>query len=263
MLPLANVITVNYLVAYLIGQMIDPNNPITALGEKWIWVAAIIGVLFIIFFFIIGISSKIAGIAITTVASKMSVIIPILFSILFFHENIVALKIIGICLALVGVFLTVYQKNDSKVKQNILNIILPLVLFVGMGLIDSLLKYTQDAYITDEKSAFFTSSLFGISFLTGLIYTFFRKDLMLSYLNKNIYFFGTLLGIVNYGSIYFLIRALNSNIFESSIIFGINNVGIVVLSVLLGILIFKEKISKINIIGILSSILAIATLSFA
>lgn len=263
LLPIANVITVNYLVASIIGLSLNFNNPLNALNEAWLPFALIIGILFIVFFFIISLSSKIVGISITTVASKMSVIIPILFSIFFFNEDIVILKVIGILLALIGVFLTIYKKSKSTSKTNIYHIVLPLILFIGMGLIDSLLKYTQQTFITPEKSAFFSSSLFTISFLSGLIYTFTNKKLILAYLNPKVYIYGVLLGFVNFGSIYFLIGALNSEVFDSSIIFGINNVSIVVFSVLLGIIIFREKITKINIIGILSSIAAIAALSIS
>ena len=260
-LPIANVITVNYLIASIIGQSQGVTNPLKAINEDWFNYAIIIGVLFIVFFFIISYSSKVVGISITTVASKMSVIIPILFSVLFFNEDIQTLKIVGIVLALLGVFLTIYKKSDSELKINIYHIILPLILFVGMGLIDSLLKYTQHTFITPDKNAFFSSSLFIISFVSGLLYTLTSKKLITSYVNPKVYLYGILLGVVNFGSIYFLIAALNTNTFDSSIIFGINNVSIVVFSVLLGILIFKEKITTINFLGIISSVIAIITLS--
>ncbi|MBN2668330.1 MAG: hypothetical protein JXR60_03790 [Bacteroidales bacterium] len=262
-LDIAPIITINYLVASAIGMVLSPYNPSDVIHENWLPWAFIIGVLFIIFFFIIGISSKIAGIAITTVASKMSVIIPILFSILYFNEVLTSAKSIGILLALAGVFLTVYRKNKKDKNQGIWPILLPLILFVGMGMIDSLIKYTQATYISNDKSAYFTSSLFAVSFFSGLFYTLPKKQYRPQYTKIKIWVWGLVLGFVNYGSIYFLINALNSNFADSSIVFGINNVGIVVLSVLTGILIFKEKITLINSIGILSSIIAIATLSLA
>lgn len=262
-LPIANIITVNYFIASIIGFFQTLENPLMAVHTKWFTLAVIIGILFIIFFFIISLSSKIVGISVTTIASKMSVLIPILFSILFYSETVGLLKILGILLALIGVFLTIYKKSESSSKQKIIQFLLPLSLFIGMGSIDSLLKYTQDTYITQNISAFFSSTLFAISFISGLIYTLTRKEMIMAYSNPKIYYYGIILGFVNFGSIYFLIGALNSEVFDSSIIFGINNVSIVIASVLLGILLFKEKITKINTIGILSSIIAILTLSIS
>ena len=69
--------------------------------------------------------------------------------------------------------------------------------------------------------------------------------------------FGIALGIVNYGSIYFLLKALRVNGYESSSIFTIINVAIIALSTLMGLLIFKEKISKKNTIGIGLAIISI------
>lgn len=261
-LPVTNIIVINYLTAFLFGYSQHLSNPIGALKADWIYYAFLIGVLFIVFFTLISLSSKTVGISITTVASKMSVIIPILFSILFFKEDVMAYKVIGIALALIGVFFTIYKK-DTQVKSNIYSIILPLALFIGMGVVDSIIKYAQEALIAPSENAFFSSTLFFVSFVTGLIYSFSNPKILKSYLNLKVYLFGILLGLANYGSIYFFIEALNTKVLDSSVIFGINNVGIVVLSVLIGILVFKEKISKINTIGIFSSIVAIVALSIS
>jgi multidrug transporter EmrE-like cation transporter len=50
---------------------------------------------------------------------------------------------------------------------------------------------------------------------------------------------------------------------DSSIVFGINNTGIVVLSVLTGYLVFNEKLRMINYLGIMLSIIAILMFSYA
>jgi len=261
-LPVTNIIVINYLTAFLFGYSQHLSNPIDALKADWIYYAVLIGILFIVFFTLISLSSKTVGISITTVASKMSVIIPILFSILFFKEEVMAFKIIGIVLALIGVFLTIYKK-DKQVKTNINGILLPLSLFIGMGVVDSIIKYAQQTLISPSENAFFSSTLFFVAFATGVIYSLSDSKIFKAYLNGRVYLFGILLGLANYGSIYFLIAALNANVMDSSVIFGINNVGIVILSVFIGILIFKEKITKINTIGVLSSIVAIAALSIS
>ena len=102
-----------------------------------------------------------------------------------------------------------------------------------------------------------------IAAITGIITGIFSKKVLRSFKDIKVYIFGIILGCVNFGSIYFLINALNSGIFDSSILFGVNNVGIVGLSVIIGLLIFREKITKINWIGIILSFFAIIILIYA
>ncbi len=268
-IPSLPVIVINYFVASVIGFIVG--------GEKlefsrfyhsdWFLLAFIIGVLFILLFFVISKSSQISGMSITTVASKMSVVIPISFSILQDPADQPGLlKISGILLALIAVYLTIYQGNSLQTKRE--KIGYPLLLFVGMGFVDSLVKYSQLKFVSDEESSYFTAILFLISFLTGLIILLFRKKKCTELKNLRVIFWGVFLGIVNFGSIYFLIRALNFKNangigIDSSIVFGINNTSIVLLSVLLGVFIFREKLSVINKIGITMSVLAILIFSLA
>ena len=68
---------------------------------------------------------------------------------------------------------------------------------------------------------------------------------------------GIVLGVPNYFSIYFLLRALQNETLDSASIFTLNNVAIVMFSTLLGILIFKEKISAKNWGGIALAVVSI------
>ena len=75
--------------------------------------------------------------------------------------------------------------------------------------------------------------------------------------------FGILLGVVNYGSMYFLLLALRVENTESSTIFTINNIAILALSTLVGLVLFKENISKKNWIGIILAFIAILLVTLA
>ncbi len=98
--------------------------------------------------------------------------------------------------------------------------------------------------------------------------SFTRREHLLSLVRWNAVFWGACLGLVNFGSIYFLVKALDHHdpvkgIIDSSVIFGINNIGIVSLSVLLGILLFREKLSKVNAAGMALCITAIIILAYS
>ncbi len=257
------VIVINYIVATILGfSLTNSKISLIEIFEKsWFITAVFIGVFFIIMFYIIALSSQKVGVTITTIASKMSVIIPILFSICYYNEKVNTLKVSGISIAIIAVIFTIYKKKTGNF--NVRLIVLPLILFIGMGLVDLFVKYSQQEYINDKLSALFSAVLFMIAGITGILTGIFSKKVRKSFKNIKVYIFGILLGFVNFGSIYFLINALNSGVFDSSILFGINNVGIVGLSVLIGLLIFREKITKINWIGIILSFVAIIILIYA
>lgn len=258
------IIVLNYFVAATLGFLLNINYDFSNIFleiSKWYYLAAIIGVLFILMFFVIDVSSQKIGIAITSVSSKMSVILPITFSIIYFAEKISFLKIVGVIAALIAIIFTVYKKSKSNSKIELHNIYLPLLLIVGMGTTDILIKISQYFYITEDLSSIFTAILFLISGITGLFFSIFKKGVWKNIKSIKVVLIGIILGLVNFGSIYFLINALNSNAFDSSIIFGINNIGIVALSVFLGLVLFKEKLSLINWIGIILSLIAIFVLS--
>lgn len=263
------VIIYNYLFASTLGFIIagEDLSGIISGNRSWLPLSVIIGILFIIMFFVVGKSSQKAGISVTTVASKMSVAMPIVFSILADPaDDLSLLKTAGIILALLAVFLTIYRKQNLEIDRQ--SLFYPVILFLGMGLVDSLVKFSQMKYIGDDELALFSAILFLIAFLTGIIYSFLRKGRIETLLNRKALIWGFLLGISNFGSIYFIIRALNykdhSGItIDSSIVFGVNNTGIVVLSVLTGFLVFREKLLKINYLGIILALIAILIFSYA
>ncbi len=239
----------------------NPINFLEIFKQQWLLPAIFIGVFFIVMFYVIALSSQKVGVTVTTVSSKMAVIIPILFSILYYNEEINRFKIIGIILAVIAVVLTIYKKKNNNINKKL--ILLPIILFFGMGLVDLFVKFSQQEYVDNDLTPLFSAILFMTAGITGILTGIFNKKVIRSFKNINVYLFGILLGFTNFGTIYFIIKALNSNIFDSSILFGINNIGIVGLSVIIGLLVFKEKMSTINWIGIFISFLAIIILSYA
>jgi drug/metabolite transporter (DMT)-like permease len=267
-IPPFPVIVINYLVATLIGFRIspEPSKISNILTMEWLPASILIGVLFILMFFLIAYSTQIAGISVTTVASKMSVIFPILFSILIDKsDHLTFLKGTAILFTLVGVGLTVYNPQDSSKKVRAA-IFIPLILFVGMGLVDSLVKFAQHRFVSDSDTALFSAVLFLNALMAGVAVLVLSPKYLPSFTKPAIWGWGILLGFVNFGSIFFLVRALNyqsaaGRMMDSSVIFGVNNISIVALSVLVGLLIFGERLKPINWAGIFLSALALILFS--
>lgn len=254
------VIVINYITASITGYLLLGNNFSlqNALNSNWIYISALIGVLFIATFYLIGISSKSAGITLTSISTKMSVIFPILFSMFYYGEAIYLLKILGILFALLSIVLSSVKNKDEKGSKKYL---FPLILFLSMGLVDSLVKFNQEEFLRNTGVIASTTFVFLVAAIVSSLLFLIANFKQIRQLNLKSLIAGLLLGISNFGSLYFLVLALNHNLFESSIVFAINNSAIIMISVLAGNLLFKEKLIWINWLGVIISLLAIITLS--
>ena len=138
-----------------------------------------------------------------------------------------------------------------------------MLLFFGSGVIDTTLKYIEVNFVPDQEVAIFSASLFSIAAFFGLIIlgvkTLKKREV---FGLKNI-IAGIILGVPNYYSIVFLIKALQTDGFESSTLFTINNVAIVIVSSIVGLLLFKEHFSRRNKIGVFLAILGILLVTIA
>lgn len=251
-------IVINYYIACLVGFfgfIIDTD--ITQIPEKsWFPGTILLGILFIVVFNLAAITTQRSGLSVVSVATKMSVAIPVLFGILYFNESSGSIKIIGIILALAAVYLTSIKSREG-IPINKKNLIFPVLVFLGSGIIDTSIKYLETSYVSKTDVALFSSSIFFVAGIIGtgiLIVQGFMGTLRIT--GKNI-LGGIVLGIPNYFSIYFLVMALRSEGFESSSIFTINNVAIVLVSTVLGIALFKERLIPKNWIGIAMAIISI------
>lgn len=257
---LIKLITVNYLVAAILGFSLN-RHPISILNvftSEWLPFALLIGFSFILMFFLIGYSTRLSGVAVTTIAGKLSMVIPILFSILYFSEKTTILKISGLVLATIAVFLTSYRPVDKA--KNIKLIIIPIAIFVGSGITDSIVKYTQTYHVPNSLSLLFPAIVFLTALILGLVFILIKPTSISKNISIAELIGGTILGIANFGSLYFFILALNNSKLDSSIVFGLNNICIVLFSILIGLVFFKEKFSRVNFAGVLMAVIAILIL---
>jgi len=257
---LVNLITINYLTAAALGFYLNPNKFSFSqiFNFDWLPYACIIGVSYMVMFFLIGYSIRKSGIAVTTIAGKLSMVIPILFSILFYHEKQSTFKTAGLILAVISVILSSYRPINKA--KNIWLILLPLFIFIGTGSADALVKYMQGSHISNQTSLLFSSFVFTASLLSGLLVMIFQPKSVTKAFTFSDIPGGIVLGIANFGSLYFFIMALSNSRLESSIVFGLNSICIVLFSVLIGWAFFKEKFTTINFVGIIMAFVVILLL---
>ncbi|MBT8255908.1 MAG: DMT family transporter [Bacteroidia bacterium] len=251
-------IVVNYLVACCCGILAyNGEFQLLALPNYgWFYYTLALGGLFILVFNLMAWTTQRSGLSVVSVATKMSVVVPIVFGLWYYQEPLGIFKGIGIILALIAVYLASI-KTTSGIAIRARNLWLPLLVFAGSGVIDTSIKYLEESFVSKTDIPIFSASIFGAAAVIGLL-------IWLGQLVQGTFRFsmknvlgGILLGIPNYFSIYFLVKALRSGILDSSGIFTVNNVAIVMLSTLAGILLFNEKLLRKNWLGILFAILSI------
>ncbi|XZF14043.1 EamA family transporter [Chitinophagaceae bacterium MMS25-I14] len=257
------VIVTNYWVCVITGSLFLGHFPINAssLHQPWTPWALLMGIGFICIFNLLAYSTKKDGITTTTVANKLSLVIPVLFSIWLYHEHASWLRWTGIVLAFPAVYLTTRVKEEHKENPSLL---WPVLLFIGSGLLDTLVKYVEQGYLpTSDVQAAFTIHLFGVAAVAGtLLVSYLILTGKQTFAWKNV-LGGIVLGVPNYFSIYFLIRMLNSNFIASSAAIPVNNIGIVVASTLMAIIFFREHVTGIRIAGLVLSLLSIILIAFS
>jgi len=256
-------IFINYIVAFILGFSFAERD--FSIGEipnqPWFLGALFLGALFVSIFFVMAITAQKNGVSVASVAGKMSVVIPVFFGVFLYNESVTLLKVVGIVIALIAVYLT--SVNEGKIAAKNAGLLFPILLFFGSGTIDTLLKYIETKFVDKVDVSIFSGSLFAIAaFFAGIILIIktIRKKEKFGFKNC---IAGLILGVPNYFSIVFLIKALQTEGFESSTLFIINNVGIVIISTLVGILIFKEQFTLKNKLGVVLAILGIIIVALA
>lgn len=260
-IDLFQAIVFNYLTCVITGSMVLGQFPIhaTTPAEPWFKWAILMGALFISVFNLIAFSSIKAGVTITQTANKLSLVIPFIFSWMYFQESVGMLKIAGIVLAMFAVVFVSFRKqnNDASAWQ-MKDLGLPFILFLSSGIIDTLTTFVQQSYLqTDAKSNAYLIGGFLVAATLGSVV------LLIQYLQGKRQFHvkhlsaGIILGIPNYFSIYCLVKALQWPGMSSSAVIPINNIGVLFVVSLVGIFIFKEKLIPMNYWGLFVSLLAI------
>ncbi len=250
-------IVVNYYVAFAVGYLSSDFSFSVGqvITKSWFYSILILGFLFITLFQLMALVSQKFGVSAVSVAVKMALVIPVVAAVFLYGEEMSFLKGIGILCALAAVYLATLKPEKNKGKMSYL--FLPIVLFLGSGFLDAFINFNQQEIVPPSEHGYFASSIFLTAGLFGFVFITLqatREKVRLEW--KNI-LGGILLGIPNYGSIYFLLQALEKGSLESSVIFPVNNVGVVALSVIVGRLFFKEHLSRTNKAGIALALIAI------
>ena len=254
-------IVVNYITASLLGFAIQWNSFTVAevVNQNWLPYAMVIGCIFIMTFQIFAYSSQTAGVAITAISSKISVVIPVFIgAFLYTNESLSLMKVLGLVFAIIS-FLLVFS-NNANMKINPRFIFLPIILFLANGLNDSMMTFAQRKF-AGFNTMLFVSCIFFFSLVIGVIWLVVNYLVLKQKLHYKNIIAGILLGILNFLSTYYFFKGVET--VESAVFFPVMNTGVVSLSALTGYFVFKEKLNRINWFGIVIALGTIVFIAFA
>ena len=213
-----------------------------------------LGILLPSVFIIMSKAVEFAGIVRSDAAQRLSLFLPILAAFLIFHETLSQSKVVGIVLAFVGLFCLLSKPNQQSAVD--FRGVLGLVgVWFGYGIIDILFKQ-----VAKSGGAFPTTLFIAFSLAACImfIYLLFKRTQW----NVASVVGGIILGVLNFFNILFYIKAHQSFGSNPTLVFAGMNIGVICLGTITGALIFKEKISKINWLGIVFSLCAIFCLYY-
>ena len=249
-------IVFNYPVAALLCYfLLKPDLSNQPNQNQWL-LFGIVAVMLISIFYFVGKSIATSGIVLTAIAQRLSLVIPVFSAFLIFSESPTFIKIIGLAIGLVAIYLSKpTEKTDFKLMINWY----PIIVFLGTGIIDVLFNT-----LTKLDGISFTTSLFyifTIASILGFASLIYQKIAGTLKFQLKAALAGLVLGLFNFGSIYFYIKALQIEKDQPSVVFASLDIGVIMIGSLIGILLFKEQLSLLNKIGIGLAILAIAILN--
>lgn len=244
----------NYVSCSLLTFLVlKPKAPTSSAELDW-WLILLLGFLLPTIFIVMGRAVRMAGIALSDAAQRLSLIISVAASFLIFGQSAGALKIAGIVLAIVALAMLSYQSGGGSSQGR--GGSWPLVIFLvwaGYGTIDVLLKFLSK-----------TNYMFSLSLIFVMAFVLMGAHLLFNRIKPNIQGVvgGLILGCFNFANIWFYLEAHRSMHDDPALVYTAMNVGVIVVGSLVGVLFFKERLNKVNWAGLALSIVAITTLSY-
>ena len=257
-IQISQAIAVNYIVATLMTWFVlQPNIKSVTEYAATAPIFIALGVLLPVVFVIMSRAVERAGIVKSDAAQRLSLFIPIVWALAFFGEVLTPARGLGVALALAALLCLIYKPNASKGSNSAKQYALPLIgVWVGYGVIDILFKQLAKL----DKTAFAGNLLVAFVLAGVLMFVY----LLLKRTNWRIksMLAGIVLGVLNFGNILFYVRAHQVFKDNPTLVFAGMNMGVIALGTLVGAWAFREKISRVNAIGVVLAMASIFCLFY-
>jgi drug/metabolite transporter (DMT)-like permease len=253
-------ITWNYSVAIILTWVFFKPQ-VTGMQAAPVYNYLALGILLPAIFVMLAASVKSTGIVRTDIAQRLSLFIPILAAVFVFGESVSALKTLGIAVGFAAIICSIPWQKGGGGSSTSGSWFYLLAVFLGMGIIDVLFKqlalFKAVPYTTSLFIVYILAFLFSI---VGLIIKLVRKMTRFSWPHILI---GWVLGIANFGNILFYLKAHQALASQPSTVFSAMNIGVILVGAMVGLFVFKEKLSTLNKVGLFLALVSIIVITYS
>lgn len=253
----------NYLVC--MGMALVFHGEIPSVGQvvqkPWIPLAVLLGLLFISGFYVFALALNRSGVGTVTAVQKMSMLLNVLFAILFLGNTPGIVETVGIIVGTAALPFLAYVPDgktpglgtNSGLKLPALWLLLT---FLLSGATEIGLTMVELHYADSSADPLFIGTVFFLAFTLGWSILMMNSALRRHFFSVRHMLAGLALGIPNYLSIHFLMKSLGSEI-PTYLVLPMANVGTILVAVVVGYYTLKERIFGRQAIGLLLAMLAL------
>ncbi len=258
--PVPALVTLNYFICVGIAAIVSPPSwaQIRQVAPLALGIIGILGILFISVFALTGRAARDIGVGLTGMLAKLSVVLPVGFSALFLGEALSPAQGVGL-IAGIGAIIAIHMPylQGGRWKTLLHAAQLGLLLWLGNGIIDILFKAYQPQW-KPLDTLHIPLLIMSVAGTLGVLWHVLRGEGALL-LRSRLWGAAFLLGSTNLLSIFFYLKALAT--FPAVQFFLWNNLGIVLLSGVVGVIAFREKLTKAVVVGYALGVAAIFLVS--
>lgn len=244
----------NYFTAGIIGGIFTYSDSNAVFSGSTLIFGIFLGLLFLLSFFAFAKSVESVGTPLSSVSSRLSVVIPVLFSMFIYKELPETLQTAGIILSLVTIiFFYLSIRKFSLGKFNLKDFVFPILLFIGIGINDFALKVFERME-TPAEEPYFIMFIFIFAFIFSFGYSLISKIKI----DSKTFVRGMLLGIPNIFSTFFLLNSLQE--IDAVVVYPAVNIGVILLTTFIAFLLWKERLNNYGLLALVTGISAIVLL---
>lgn len=228
---------VNYMICSVCAVICSNTDIKTAVNAAGVFEAGLgilCGFLYLAGLLLMQYNTKHNGVVLSSTFMKLGVLIPTLMAVIFFHEIPKVTQVVGICLAVLAIVMIHFEKDALKEGNKKLWL---LILLLCGGITDSMANIFEQFGSPAAKDVY----LFMIFFVAGILALILVISGKKGLSSKDV-LYGILLGVPNYFSSRFLLLALSS--MSAVLVYPTYSVATMVVISLVGVFVFKERLSK-------------------
>ena len=248
-----SMLSVNYLICSLLGAAyagFDLICPDVSGFPTTVALGVVGGILFLVSFMLFHQNTARNGIVLSSVFMKLGLLVPMILSVLVFHELPTWTQITGFCIALIAIVLINAKKenNASRFRWELVGLLL-----MG-GSADAMSKVFEvlgPAALSNQ----FLFYIFAVALVLCVILVVYKKER----LGMQELLFGAAIGIPNFFSSKFLLRALAD--LPAVVVYPSFSIATMLITTLAGVFFFRERLLKLQWLALIAIVAALCLLN--